>query len=48
LTRRLAAALCLLAACGPSKPPQPLPPPVKLHLDRACDLAPSAGLAWLV
>jgi hypothetical protein len=35
--------------CGPRKPPEPpAPPAVALHLDPACDLAPSAGLSWLV
>jgi hypothetical protein len=48
-----AAALLVLAAsasgCGPTAPPAPPPPPpVPLHLSPACDLAPSAGLEWLV
>ncbi len=39
----------LLVACGPPAPSQaPSPPPVPLHLDHACDLAPAAGLAWIV
>jgi hypothetical protein len=38
-----------LAACGPKAPTTtPGPPPVALHLAPACDLAPSAGLSWLV
>lgn len=43
------AAVFTLEACGP-KPPAapPLPPPVPLHLEPACDLAPSAGLSWIV
>jgi len=38
-----------LSACG-SKPvlPPPGPPPVPLHLEVPCDLAPSAGVEWLV
>ena len=48
--RRLApAALLLVFACGPkAPPPPPPPPPIPLHLDPACDLAPAAGLSWLV
>jgi hypothetical protein len=43
------AAFVLLSACGPKvPPPPPPPPPVPLHLDPACDLAPAAGLSWLV
>lgn len=40
---------CGLAGCGP-KPlaTPPAPPPVPLHLAPACDLAPSAGVEWLV
>ena len=42
-------ALGALAGCGPSKPPSPPPPPpVPLHLSPACDLAPAAGISWLV
>lgn len=36
-----------LAACGP-KPPAPGPPPVPIHIEPACDLAPAAGLEWIV
>lgn len=48
--RRLvgAALLLLVAGCGAPKPATPPPPAVPLHLDPACDLAPAAGLAWLV
>ena len=52
--RRAGAAAAALAAslmigCGPrTPPPPPGPPPVPLHLEPACDLAPSAGLTWLV
>lgn len=48
--RALALALGVtLSACGP-KPvaPPPGPPPVALHLEPACDLAPSAGVEWVV
>ena len=35
--------------CGPRAPAAPPgPPPVPLHLEPACDLAPAAGLSWLV
>jgi hypothetical protein len=39
----------LLVACGPKAPATPpAPPPVPLHLEPACAIAPAAGLAWLV
>lgn len=39
----------LLGACGPTARGGPHgPPPVPLHLAPACDLAPAAGLEWLV
>lgn len=38
--------LALLVACGP--PAKAPPPPTPLHLDRACDLVPSAGLTWIL
>lgn len=42
-------ALAVAVACGPRTPSAPPgPPPVPLHLAPACDLAPSAGLSWLV
>lgn len=42
-------AAALLVACGPkAPPPPPPPPPVPLHLEPACDLAPAAGLSWIV
>lgn len=42
-------AACTLIGCGPrTPPPPPAPPAVPLHLEPACDLAPSAGLTWLV
>ena len=48
----LAIALALVlanAACGPKAPATPAAaPPVPLHLEPACDLVPSAGLAWVV
>lgn len=45
----IALAACLALACGPSRPaPEPSPPPAPLHLEAACDLAPAAGLSWLV
>ena len=52
MTRAGATALALaiaVSACGP-KPPAapPAPPPVPLHLEPACDLAPSAGVEWIV
>lgn len=38
-----------LVACGSKKPAAPPgPPPVPLHLEPACDLAPAAGLSWIV
>ena len=38
----------LLLGCGPRRPaPPPGPPPVPLHLEPACDLVPSAGVAWV-
>ncbi|MBX3190311.1 MAG: hypothetical protein KF819_25150 [Labilithrix sp.] len=41
--------LALASACGPkSPPPPPGPPPVALQLDHACELAPAAGLEWIV
>jgi hypothetical protein len=37
------------SGCGPKPAPQPpAPPPVPLHLDSACELAPSAGVEWVV
>ena len=43
------AATMALVGCGPrTPPPPPAPPAVPLHLEPACDLAPSAGLTWLV
>lgn len=45
-----ATVLVALAAVGcggkPASPPKP--PPVTLHLEKACDLVPGAGLTWLV
>jgi hypothetical protein len=38
----------LATGCGSKKPPVPPPPPIPLHLEPACDLAPSAGLSWIV
>ncbi len=36
-------------ACGPRAPELPAgPPPVPLHLEPACDLAPAAGLEGVV
>lgn len=47
--RAIVALASALAACEPKKPPEPPgPPPVPLHLAPACDLAPAAGLSWLV
>jgi len=45
-----AAVLALaLSACVPKAPAAPpAPPPVVLHLAPACDLAPSAGVEWVV
>lgn len=50
MTRAGALALALAgSACGPRAPAAPpLPPPVHLHLESACDLAPSAGVEWIV
>jgi hypothetical protein len=50
LTTALATALVSTTpGCGP-KPSAapPAPPPVPLHLDSACDLAPSAAVQWVV
>ena len=44
----LVAGLAASAACSPAKSPPAGPPPVPLHLEPACDLAPSAGLSWIV
>lgn len=48
----LAVATALLSStsgCGPKPlPPTPAPPPTPLHLEHACDLAPSGGLEWIV
>ena len=38
----------LLAACGPKPVATPPPPPIPLHVEPACDLAPAAGIAWLI
>lgn len=38
----------LASSCGSRPPAAPAPPPVPLHLEPACDLAPSAGLSWIV
>ena len=48
-TTALVALTALTAACGP-KPSAapPAPPPVPLHLDSACELAPSAAIEWVV
>ncbi len=47
--KRASLALALLLGCGPSTPPPPpAPPPVPLHLAPACDLAPAAGLSWVI
>ncbi len=50
--RRTALAIAVAAAgfgCGPRRAPAPPgPPPIPLHLEPACDLAPAAGLSWLV
>lgn len=51
LSRASAMAALVVAAfgCGARPPPPPAgPPPVALHLEPACDLAPSAGLEWIV
>src|SRR6185503_17390305 len=40
------AALIGGCAARPAKPAGP--PPVPLHLEPACDIAPAAGLSWLV
>ena len=42
-------ALVATPACGP-KPnaAPPAPPPVPLHLESACELAPSAGVEWVI
>jgi hypothetical protein len=49
--RRVAGSVIALAltSCGP-KPnaTPPAPPPVPLHLDSACDLAPSAAVEWVL
>ena len=45
----LAAIVATVLTCGPKTPPAPpLPPPVPLHLAPACDLAPAAGLEWII
>jgi hypothetical protein len=44
-----AVAIGFATGCGPKPiPPPPPPPPVPLHLEPACDLAPSAGVEWIV
>jgi hypothetical protein len=49
LARTLALALAVALGLGcASKAPAPKPPPVPLHLEPACDLAPGAGLSWIV
>ncbi len=45
---RLAILVAPLLACGSRPAAPPGPPPVPLHLAPACDLAPAAGLSWLV
>jgi hypothetical protein len=42
------AALVTLSYAPKAVTPAPGPPPVPLHLEPACDLAPSAGLEWLI
>lgn len=46
----IAIAIALATGCGGKRPPPtpPGPPPVPLHLERACGLAPAAGLSWVV
>jgi hypothetical protein len=34
------------ASCGSPPPPAPPPAPAQVHVDRACDVAPAAGLSW--
>jgi hypothetical protein len=50
--RALALTTALLASapgCGPKPIAQPpAPPPVPLHLESACELAPAAGVEWVV
>lgn len=41
-------ALLAFPACGSPRPSAKTPTPVALHLEPACDLAPAAGLDWLV
>lgn len=45
-----AVAAATLVACGPREAPRTnvAPSAVPLHLEPACDLAPAAGLAWIV
>jgi hypothetical protein len=43
------ATIVIALGCASKKPPAPpAPPAIPLHLEPACDLAPSAGLSWLV
>ena len=46
MKRLLIAAALSSVACGP--PAKAPPPPTPLHLARACDLAPSPGLSWIL
>jgi len=50
LALALTTALVLSSSgCGPKPiPPPPPPPPVPLHLESACELAPAAGIEWVV
>lgn len=38
----------IVLGCGHAPPRPPKPPSIPLHLEPACELAPSAGLAWIV
>ena len=49
LRRVVVAVAVAVAGCGsPAPAARPGPPPIPLHLEPACDLAPSAGLSLLV
>jgi hypothetical protein len=46
--KRLAILAALTLSCGPKVVVPPPPPPTPMHLEPACDLAPAAGVRWVI